>query len=164
MTHRFRIRIVPYLHTLTYNLKPVLFHSMRAALRREKVDRPCEIQLTLVTDTIIQNVNRVHRQTDQITDVLSFPLTQQTPRKRLIAGHGDVNPRTGRLALGDIVLCLPQAFRQSREYGHLLEREVSYLTVHSVLHLLGYDHMEDDDKKKMRKREEEIMEALKLCR
>lgn len=164
MIHRFIIRIAPYLHTLTYNLKPALFYSMRATLRHEKADRPCEIHLTLVTDEIIQSINYANRGIDRVTDVLSFPLVQQTPRKRLIAGPGDLNPRTGRLGLGDIALCLPQAFRQSQEYGHSLEREISYLTVHSVLHLLGYDHMEDADKKKMRKREDEIMEVLKLCR
>ena len=165
MTHRLKVRIVPYLHTLTYNLKPILLRSMRITLRHEKADKPCEVLMTLVTDEIIQNVNRAHRGVNQITDVLSFPLTKQTPRRKLIASDpGDINPRTGRLALGDIVLCVPQAFRQSREYGHTLERELSYLTVHSMLHLLGYDHIEETDKKKMRKRENEIMEILQIHR
>jgi probable rRNA maturation factor len=138
---------------------------MRIALRHENADKPCEILMTLATDEIIRNVNRTHRGINQVTDVLSFPLTKQTPRRRLVASEpGDINPRTGRLALGDIVLCVPQAFRQSREYGHSLERELSYLTVHSMLHLLGYDHREDEDKKKMRKREDEIMEILEIHR
>ena len=161
MIHRFRIRIVPDLHRVSLVLKPLIFRAMRETMRLEGVDKPCEIQLTLVTDSMITRLNRIHRNNMNITDVLSFPLTEQKPGRKLrYTGH-DLSER-GRVCLGDIVLCLPQARRQSREYGHSLEREIAYLTVHSVLHLLGYDHIKESDKRLMRKREEAIMKRSVL--
>lgn len=141
---------------LSHNLKPIIRTTMRETLKLEHVDKPCDIQMTLVTDSMIARLNRIHRQIAKITDVLSFPLTDQKPGKKLKFAISDLNDK-GRVCLGDIVLCLPQATRQSREYGHTLEREVAYLTAHSVLHLLGYDHMQEGDKKLMRKHEEAVM-------
>jgi probable rRNA maturation factor len=94
-----------------------------------------------------------------VTDVLSFPLTEQKPGKNLKYISSDLSD-AGRVCLGDIVLCLPQAFRQAKEYGHGAEREVAYLTAHSVLHLLGYDHIDTGDKMLMRKHEEAIMSKV----
>jgi probable rRNA maturation factor len=105
---------------------------------------------------MIMRLNRIHRSIPGITDVLSFPLTEQKPGKKLKFSGNDLS-EAGRVCLGDIVLCLPQALRQAKEYGHGLEREIAYLTAHSVLHLLGYDHTEELDKRLMRKREEAIM-------
>ena len=159
MIHRFRIRIVPQLHVLTYNLKPVILRALRETLRHEAPGVSCEINLTLVTDNMITRLNRIHRNKPNVTDVLSFPLTEQKPGRGLKYAAGDLS-ESGRVCLGDIVLCLPQALRQSKEYGHSLEREIAYLTVHSALHLLGCDHIEPSDKKKMRKREEAIMAGI----
>lgn len=156
MIHCFRVRIVPQLHVLTHNLKPIVRMTMRETLKYERVDKPCEIQMTLVTENMIARLNRIHRRIAKVTDVLSFPLTEQIPGKKLKVSETDLSDK-GRVCLGDIVLCLPQASRQSQEYGHSLEREIAYLTVHSVLHLLGYDHMQEDDKKLMRKHEEAVM-------
>jgi len=133
--------------------------TLRETLRHENVNMSCEIQVTLVTDKMITRLNRIHRKISKITDVLSFPLTEQRPGKKLTYGKSDLS-EAGRVCLGDIVLCLPQALRQAREYGHGLEREIAYLTSHSVLHLLGYDHIEEDDKKLMRKREEAVMNKI----
>ena len=159
MIHRFKIRIVPQLHVLTCNLKPIILRALRETLRHENPDRACEINLTLVTDNMITRLNRIHRNIPKVTDVLSFPLTEQKPGRKLRYGANDLS-EAGRVCLGDIVLCMPQAARQSKEYGHSLEREAAYLTVHSALHLLGYDHIEDADKKKMRKREEAVMAKI----
>ncbi|MCL2084068.1 MAG: rRNA maturation RNase YbeY [Oscillospiraceae bacterium] len=161
MIHRLRVDILPQLHVLMRNLKPMLRFSMLTALRTERVDRPCEVHLTLADEILAQLLNRDKRGIDRVTDVLSFPLQKQTPGSPLIFGTDDINPKTGRLMLGDIVLCLPQAQRQAKEYGHTLERELSFLTVHSMLHLLGYDHERDPGAKLMRGREKAVMEAIK---
>ena len=161
MIHRLRVEIIPQLHILMHNLKPILRQAILTTLRTERVDMPCEVHLTLVDDETIRIVNRDNRGLDRVTDVLSFPLQDHTPGQPLNAGPGDVKPKTGRLLLGDIVLCLPQCQRQAKEYEHTLERELSFLTVHSTLHLLGYDHDEKADAALMREREKAVMAAMR---
>lgn len=100
-------------------------------------------------------MNLMYRQVDRATDVLSFPL---------IEDFNHISEENGEILLGDVVICIEQAEKQAEEYGHSVQRELVYLFVHSVLHLLGYDHMEEDDKAKMRKKEEEIMNLLSLQR
>ncbi len=113
-----------------------------------------EISLSLVSPEEIHALNRQYRQVDRPTDVLSFPQ------------YDDLNdlPQEGEICLGDVVICSAQAQAQAAEYGHSERREMLYLFVHSVLHLLGYDHMEEDEKRQMRQREEEVMEKLGLTR
>lgn len=119
----------------------------------EEIERT-EISLSFVSPEEIHALNRQYRQVDRPTDVLSFPQ------------FDDLNdlPQEGELCLGDVVICTAQAKVQAAEYGHSERREMLYLFVHSVLHLLGYDHMEEDEKRQMRKREEEVMEKLGLSR
>ncbi|GHV04831.1 endoribonuclease YbeY [Clostridia bacterium] len=162
MIHRFNIRIQPQLHILFHNLKPMLRAAMLATLKVQNADRACEIHAELVDDPTILDVNFQHRGIGRVTDVLSFPLQQHVPGQPLSVGAGDLNPRTGRLMLGDIMLCLPQAQRQAFEYGHSLEREAAFLTVHSTLHLLGYDHEDEREGDVMRLRERAVMERLGL--
>lgn len=164
MIHRFHIRVQPQLHVLMHNLKPMVRAAMLTTLRVQNADRPCEIHAELVDDEIIRETNFEHRRVDRVTDVLSFPFQEHTPGQPLIAAAGDVNPRTGRLLLGDIMLCLPQAQRQANEYGHSLTREVSFLTVHATLHLMGYDHEDERDGDIMRLRERAVMEHLNILR
>lgn len=113
-----------------------------------------EISLTVVSEEEIHELNRMYRDTDRVTDVLSFPQYDDL---------SDVD-NDEVIALGDVVICDAVAHRQAEEYGHSYEREFVYLFVHSVLHLLGYDHMEADEKREMRAREEEIMNSIGLTR
>ncbi len=112
------------------------------------------ISVTFVSPEEIRQMNGQYRGNDAVTDVLSFPQ------------FGDLEelPEEGELCLGDVVICTQQAVRQAEEFGHSLQRELLYLFVHSVCHLLGYDHMEEGDKRQMRAKEEAVMEQLGLSR
>lgn len=113
-----------------------------------------EISLTLVDSEEIRRLNRDYRNMDQITDVLSFPQ------------FDDLNelPEDEEILLGDVVICRQQAEAQAEEFGHSVEREMVYLFIHSVCHLLGYDHMEEDEKAEMRDKEESVMERIQVTR
>jgi len=115
-------------------------------------DIPKEISFSLVTPEEIHQLNHDYRQVDRETDVLSFPMLE-FPEDRDMLLYDMGIP----VMLGDIIISLAQAKKQAEEYGNTLEREICYLTVHSVLHLLGYDHMIEEDKKEMRAREKKIM-------
>ncbi len=131
-------------------LKKRIKAAAAATLAAEKVDGPCELSVLLTDDEGIHAINRKFRDVDKPTDVLSFPL-------------GDTDPATGRLLLGDMVLNTERAAAQGAEYGHGADHEISYLTVHSVLHLLGYDHVDEGPmKKEMRAREKAVMAQLEL--
>lgn len=114
----------------------------------------CEISVTFVDDETIREINRENRGVDSVTDVLSFPQFDDL---------ADIDQRRPYL-LGDVVLCTAQAERQAEEYGHSTDRELVYLFVHSMCHLVGYDHMEEEEKAEMRAAEEAVMTALKLER
>jgi len=134
-----------------------------AALEAQEIDTPCEINVLLTNDEGIRQINRDMRDVDQPTDVLSFPMFQLAPGDK--PGPEDADPETGLVPLGDIAISLERARRQAQEYGHGLDREVSYLTVHSVLHLLGYDHLDEGPQKaQMREREEAILGRLEIFR
>ena len=121
------------------------------------------VDVTLVDDEGIRAVNRDIRQIDRATDVLSFPMFEQSPGEKPRAEWAD--PDTGKVFLGDMVISLERANEQAEEYGHSLERELCYLTVHSVLHLLGYDHLDEGPmKRQMREREEKILTEMGLDR
>ncbi len=134
--------------------------AVMASLDAQGIALPCEISVLLTDDEGIREINRDFRETDKVTDVLSFPLNE------LIAGEFDSeiceeNFETGKIMLGDIIISLPQARRQGEEFSHGEAREISYLTIHSVLHLLGYDHLDEgEEKAKMREREKSICEKL----
>ena len=128
-----------------------------AVLESEGRTDSYEISVTFVNDKAIQELNREHRNIDRPTDVLSFPLGED--------GNYDVNHETGAYILGDIVISIETAFRQAEIYGHSLEREVGFLTVHSMLHLLGYDHEEGKLQERiMREKEEAILASLGISR
>ncbi|MBQ9060476.1 MAG: rRNA maturation RNase YbeY [Firmicutes bacterium] len=147
-------------------IEPALLDTMRQAaeccLEGEGLDPDgIEISLSFVSEEEIHQLNRDYRGVDRVTDVLSFPLIEDL--NELAAAEEDEEDMEP-VALGDVVICLPRAEEQAREYGHSREREIVYLYVHSVLHLLGYDHMEERDKQEMRAREEEVMQAVDLQR
>ena len=134
------------------------------ALSEEGVSLPCELDVLITDNPGIHRINLEQRQVDRPTDVLSFPMFELTPGEPP-ADKGMLDPATGRLPLGDMVLSLEQAAAQAEEYGHSVQRELGYLAVHSVLHLLGYDHLDEgEEKARMRAREEAIMETLGMPR
>lgn len=141
----------------------LLRRVISAALAAEGVDLPCEINVLLTDDEGIHQVNREMRQVDRPTDVLSFPMFDLKPGEKPEAG--DEDPESGLVPLGDMCISLERAKAQAQEYGHSLERELSYLAVHSVLHLLGYDHVDEGPQKaQMREREEAILGRLGITR
>ena len=136
---------------------------IRTALAAEGVTFPCEIDVLLTHDAGIHQINRDMRQVDRATDVLSFPEFDLTPGQ--LPGEEDADPGTGLVPLGDMVISMEHVAAQAREYGHSNRRELAYLVVHSVLHLLGYDHLDEGPMKaQMRGREEAIMTELGLTR
>ena len=128
-----------------------------AVLVQEKFDDPAEVSVTFVDDEEIRKLNKEFRNIDRSTDVLSFPLGEN--------GVYDKNPGTGACLLGDIVISVPTAVRQAYTYGHTLQREIGFLTVHSMLHLLGYDHVNGGiEAVHMREKEERVLTELGLKR
>ena len=129
----------------------------QAVLATEHFDRDAEVSVSFVSNQEIRNLNKIYRNKDSVTDVLSFPL--------LSVRKADVNQETGYVLLGDVVISLETAFKQAHNFGHSLEREVGFLTVHSMLHLLGYDHETSPlDERKMREKEEAVLEKLGIAR
>lgn len=136
-------------------------------VRAEGISLPVYAQLRITDDAQIQAVNRAYRNVDRATDVLSFPSVNCSPRKTLGACEKKLlreRDETGDCFLGDIVLSLPRAEEQAREYGHSLQREMAYLTAHALFHLMGYDHMNESDKERMRAMEEKALGAAGLAR
>lgn len=139
------------------------------ALKEEEVNVETEVSLVFVDNEEIREINRENRNIDRATDVLSFPMLDYPDGKVYKDVYKDGNFDETfldgeELVIGDIVLSLERALEQSKEYNHSFEREASYLVIHSVLHLLGYDHMEEDEKKIMRSREEDILNKLNITR
>ena len=134
---------------IAYNLKLLVRRAVEATLRAEGVDKPAEVSVTFADNAYIREINLQHRGIDAPTDVLSFPLFEQSPE--------------GVMMLGDIVLSLEKCAAQAEEFGHGFRRECAFLVVHSTLHLLGYDHETgEEDEKDMRARQSAIVEAMGL--
>lgn len=142
-----------------------LHRCIGAALEAEGVHVPCEINVLVTDDAGIRQINRATRQIDRETDVLSFPMFRFTAGSFPTDVSEDLDPQTGLLPLGDMAISLERAKDQARRFGNSLKREVGYLTIHSVLHLLGYDHLDEGEmKRQMRTREEIIASSLGLTR
>ena len=140
---------------ITPQIRKLIRKSCNTALKKEEFAFAAEIDVSIVDDEQIRVINNQCRNIDASTDVLSFPLGED--------GEYDINPESGACMLGDVVLSAEHAVAQAELYGHSTEREIAYLTVHSVLHLLGYDHVNSEaEKRVMRQKEEIIMSALGL--
>ena len=140
---------------LESNISELIESACKAVLEIENFTDDAEVNVTLVSDDEIHRLNLEFRNIDKSTDVLSFPLGEN--------GEYDVNPENGCLMLGDVIISVEHALRQAEEFGHSKEREIAYLTVHSVLHLLGYDHVDEAEEKRiMRMKEEEALKILGL--
>ena len=129
----------------------------QAVLTTENFGHDAEVSVSFVDNKEIRKLNSIYRQKDSETDVLSFPLCE--------GDRLETNPETGFVVLGDIVISMEMAVKQAKMYGHVLEREIAFLTVHSMLHLLGYDHETSPlDQRKMREKEEFVLEKLGFAR
>ena len=137
-------------------LEADLTKAMNVVAELEALSPQTEVDITLVDDAAIHELNRTYRGIDRPTDVLSFALDEGEEEP-------EVDDDEIEHLLGDVIISAPTAVRQGEEYGHGLEREMTYLAVHGMLHLLGYDHMEEKDKLIMRKREEEVLRRLNLA-
>ena len=124
-----------------------------------------DLDVRMVGTRNIRTLNRDTRNVDRVTDVLSFPTLEKAELPLDPAKYPfDVDPATGRVYIGSIAICRKKAAEQAKEYGHSYERELSYLAVHGMLHLLSFDHMEEGEKAQMRKAEEDILSSLDLRR
>lgn len=135
---------------ISEEIKDLIEKSIAAVLKVEELDENVEVSVSFVGDEEIRELNRDYRGVDKSTDVLSFPMDDEFILDNRI--------------LGDVIINTRRVREQAEELGHSNEREVSYLTVHSILHLLGYDHMEDEDKRQMREREKLAMKELSIYR
>ena len=136
---------------------------IRTALQEEGMSAPCEVDVLLTGDDQIHQINLEMRQVDRATDVLSFPEFDLVPGE--LPTEEDADPGTGLIPLGDMVISMEHVAAQAKEYGHSARRELAYLVVHSVLHLLGYDHLDEGpQKRQMRQREEAILAVLGITR
>lgn len=135
---------------ITEKIKSLVEKSIASVLKVEEIDDEVEVSVSFVGDEEIRDLNRDYRGVDRSTDVLSFPMDDEFIIDKRI--------------LGDVIINTRRVMEQAEELGHSHERELSYLTVHSILHLLGYDHMDDEDKKKMREREKLSMKELEIYR
>ena len=142
--------------------KRVFTNSLRALVRRAVNEALCyegetrlfEVSVTFVDKDEIQTLNRDFRDKDSVTDVLSFPTLDD---------EAEIVPFDNEaIALGDVIICADKCMEQAEEFGHSFEREVAYLTIHSVLHLLGYDHMVEEEEKEMTAKQDEIIKGITL--
>lgn len=151
---------VEYLNEIDENsteFQELLTNVLEKAAEMEETGQ-AEVSVTIVTKERIQEINSEYRQKDSVTDVISFAMEEMGEDETEIIGGEETR------FLGDIIICLDVAKEQAAEYGHSLEREMGFLAVHGFLHLLGYDHMNEEDEKRMFCRQEEILEQYGLKR
>lgn len=153
---------------LNFDYSALINKVINECLDYEECPYEAEISLLLTDDDEIKEINKQFREIDKPTDVLSFPSIPY-----MVAGDFSnleedtseyFNPETGELILGDIVISVDRAIRQAEEYGHSIAREIAFLTAHSMLHLMGYDHMHDDERKVMENKQEEVLNRLEIYR
>ena len=139
----------------------IIQKCVEATLREEGIATTCEINVFVTNDAGIQAINKASRNLDKPTDVLSFPMFQLEPGQPPEDWEEYLDPETDMCPLGDMAISLERAIAQAKEFGHSVRREVGYLTIHSMLHLLGYDHLDEGPMKaQMRQREEAIAATI----
>jgi len=164
MKHKINIQFTKN-HISNVGMTIHIHKCIRCALEYQQVPFPCEINVLVTDNEGIRAINRETRNVDHETDVLSFPMFEFTPGELPAQWDELVDMTTGRVQLGDMVLSVEKAVEQGYEFGHGIKREIGYLTVHSMLHLLGYDHLDEGPmKRQMRRQEEAIMAQLMLRR
>ena len=142
-------------------ISAIITKCVEATLKAEGIQIPCEINVLVTNDKGIRAINQASRGIDKPTDVLSFPMFELEPGNPPEDWGAYIDPETEMCPLGDMAISLERAVAQAKEFGHSTRREVGYLTIHSMLHLLGYDHMDEGPMKaQMRSREEAIASAI----
>jgi probable rRNA maturation factor len=141
----------------------LLQKTVMQCLKNENFKLGCEINILLTDNESIRQINKQHRDIDKPTDVLSFPMAD-IKNGEILSIQGDVDIDEGLLLLGDIIISMETALKQSEDYGHSLDRELAFLTAHGVFHLLGYDHIDKDTESDMISRQEAVLEKLGLRR
>ena len=152
---------------LPFDARKIAELVIETSLDYVKCPYETEVSLLLTTDEEIKEINRMQRQIDRATDVLSFPMADyETPGdfSHLDEDAGLFHPDTGELMLGDIMICIPRMQEQAVNYGHREVREFGFLIAHSMLHLMGYDHMTPEEAKVMEEKQEKILENLGITR
>ena len=140
----------------------IIKKCVEATMEAERINVPCEINVLVTNDNGIQAINKASRDLDKPTDVLSFPMFQLEAGNPPADWEEYMDPETGLCPLGDMAISLERAIAQAKEFGHSTRREVGYLTIHSMLHLLGYDHLDEGAQKaQMRSREEAIAAGIR---
>ncbi len=142
-------------HAIPEEMEPLLENLIMRVVETEGLEKYCEVSVLFVDNEKIREMNRDYREKDMATDVLSFPQYEDVVKESEKEMH---------VLLGDIVISLERAMEQAEEFGHSLTRELCYLTVHSMFHLFGYDHMTDEDKKVMRQKEEAVLTDAGITR
>lgn len=147
--------------------KEIMTNAINAALDYEECPYESEVNVVITDNESIHETNMEFRGVDRATDVLSFPMIdyEEPGEFDWLEDYEEYfNPETGELILGDIMISMDKVWEQAKEYGHSVERELAFLTVHSVLHLCGYDHMEEDEREVMEEKQREIMDILGINR
>ncbi|MBQ9314623.1 MAG: rRNA maturation RNase YbeY [Clostridia bacterium] len=142
------------------NEEALIKKVVKKVLEEEKVVQDVDVYITLTNNEEIHKINKEYREVDRPTDVLSFPMYE---REEIYKLKADENDEVEKI-LGDIIVSIEKVKEQAEEYGHSFERELAYLVTHGCLHLLGYDHMIEEEQKEMRTREELILEMLNISR
>ena len=156
MKHKINL-VFEHLSLQKFVIRQNIRKCIQETLNAEGISARCEINVLVTDDAGIQSINRESRNLDKPTDVLSFPMFQLEPGNPPEDWSDYQDPASGLVPLGDMCISLERAKVQAEEFGHSLKREVGYLTIHSMLHLLGYDHMDEgEEKRRMRSREEAI--------
>ena len=137
----------------------IIRRCVEETLFAEGIDVPCEINVLVTNDKGIHAINKASRNIDAPTDVLSFPMFQLEPGNPPEDWEDYLDPETGLCPLGDMCISLERANAQAKEFGHSPKREVGYLTIHSMLHLLGYDHLDEGEMKAAMRSREEVIAA-----
>ena len=146
----------------SYLVRSIIRKCIEATLQAEGITAGCEINVLVTNDRGIHAINLASRGVDKPTDVLSFPMFQLAAGAPPEQWDSYIDPDTGLCPLGDMAISYQRAAKQAKEFGHSLRREIGYLTIHSMLHLLGYDHLDEgEEKAKMRRREEEIAATVR---
>ena len=144
-----------------FAIKSIIKTCIHATMKQQGVNAPYEINVLVTDDTVIREINKSTREIDKATDVLSFPMFQFEPGVLPEDWTMYLDPGSGRCPLGDMAISLERAVAQAQEFGHSTKREVGYLTIHSMLHLLGYDHLDEGEQKaQMRAEEEKIVSEI----
>jgi len=150
-------------HEISKDIRKLIEKAVKLCVKKEGFPYPCEASVTLTDNENIKELNLEHRGIDKATDVLSFPIIEYVNGEPQIQ-PGDIDPDSGRIFLGDIIISVEKAFEQAGNFGHSVERELAFLAVHGALHLLGYDHETETDEKRMFTLQEDILNEMGLIR